>query len=1259
MPSRKHALSLLASFLTAALALAQQPNPAAWDAYRDNDLLGARDAFLAVARDPSAAEAARADALQGLFYLADDVGGVPSVTDIAIELFGLEHPPLPFLMAFHNRLTPAVVAPEQRPRVDSFYAGALARTDLTPALRSSLAFSRQIFDYVSGDADDALAELTQLRTIDAWSLAGDFRSPLGSGFDQEHGPLAHPETGAVFRNENNAAVTWYPLRHRRPGHVTHLSFFTDVDNTVNYAQTFVDVPAAGDYLLTFGGGGQLKVYVDDALVYREEEERHLDLDHLRLRLPLAAGPHRILLQLGAHERSNQSFFVRLLDADGVPVDVPASATPTAYTPNTALTAEVSFDPAFARGEACAKTGHCGDGPPRPASFAERLAYGQLLRSNSRYDELRDWVDALPEEDALAPFVVQLTSSVLQHEGDETGLAELEGRLKQAHPDHLKTLLQRYQEAMGDHEFAKAQTLLDRVTAIAGRESENMRLLQIGLDFQRQDMNAGVQGILAAREAFPASAQLLNMDILVAERVNNDPARALQLRRDYLADYNLDEQLNQLASQRANLGEQDEALGLYRELVRRKGFHNGYRLSVIGVLEQQERWADALAHVDTLLLQNPYQDDFHERRGTLLRQLDREPEAIAAFERSLALVPNDFDLRARIRDLRGDPSLYTLLDSSDERAVIAELGSRYDDTDHPIAQISDETQFVVYPDGVSEYRVELVYKVLNDRGIELLKEYGLSGVDIREARVIKPDGSTVDGEQGYGQVVFAKLAVGDYVHLDYRGSNAATGKFIGHFADGHAFTSWYPQGRTRFQLLVPEGKKFTYETTGGLRLSPKRETLPSGHERYTWLADDLPVVPSEAFAPAGSDAEAYLYFTSLPDWQFVSDWYTELSAARTKPDAAVRRQVATLFPDGAAGLTQEERVRRIYDFIARTIEYSSLSFRQSSHVPQAPGKTLASQLGDCKDVSSLFVAMASEVDVAADLVLVNTRDNGTSTMALPDQGFNHCIVRLRDSGDFLELTDKHLPVGAISNDLYGSVALPITGPGSGTDVTRVARGPRVNAKLVEQTATLRGEEMVLERAVHFTGSMASRARHRYVNESRDLQEELVRDHIDPRIDKPYRLGDFGFRGLETLGDTVTVDYDMTVDKALLKVQSLRLVQLPWVTAFTHLDFLNEEERTLPLALWRYASAERQSETIELRLPAGYSVLELPEAVERSVDGLSYTMRYEQVGDALLAHREWRMDRDEFAPEEYAGLRALFFDVQEADQQFIALQTPKAK
>ena len=92
-----------------------------------------------------------------------------------------------------------------------------------------------------------------------------------------------------------------------------------------------------------------------------------------------------------------------------------------------------------------------------------------------------------------------------------------------------------------------------------------------------------------------------------------------------------------------------------------------------------------------------------------------------------------------------------------------------------------------------------------------------------------------------------------------------------------------------------------------------------------------------------------------------------------------------------GLTDLQKARTIYDFIEANVSYSNVPFMHGPIIPQKASRTLNTKLGDCKDVSTLFVALCNEVGLKANLILVDTRDNGERHLNLPSVDFNHCIA----------------------------------------------------------------------------------------------------------------------------------------------------------------------------------------------------------------------------------------------------------------------------
>jgi len=527
------------------------------------------------------------------------------------------------------------------------------------------------------------------------------------------------------------------------------------------------------------------------------------------------------------------------------------------------------------------------------------------------------------------------------------------------------------------------------------------------------------------------------------------------------------------------------------------------------------------------------------------------------------------------------------------------------------------------DGASQTRYQLLYRVLNDRGIEILKEYSLSGVKILKAKIIREDGTKINGEISGGKVVFPKLAIGDFVFFEYIESEYNSGKFRGHFWSEYSFNAWYPCLSTRYQMIVPKGFEFQSKMTG-LDIEPTVKDI-GAYNLYTWAKKDLPILKNESYSPVVADKDVRLHLSTIPDWNFIRDWYSNLSSSRTKADYAVKQKVEELFPDGYQSIDENERIRRIYEFIASTIEYSSLSFRQSAYVPQRASKTLNDQLGDCKDVSSLFVAMAGEVGIDANLVLVDTRNNGKHSTVLPSMEFNHCIAQLSKSGKFLELTSKYLPVNTISNDLAYSVALPITAE-QNADILLIPESEKDNGFKVRTTAKLNGSDMFFTRVAEYFGSTASNKRAYNAGESEENKESNLRKLISYRIEKPFELQAYTYENLYTLGDTVTVSADVKVKGAVSKIQKLRVIELPWAGSDTSLDFLSEDERESDLHLWKFTNMAHEDEEIRLELPANSSLTELPESVKYEVPGLYYSLTFKKEGGALIANRKVKMSKE---------------------------------
>src|SRR6185369_11120234 len=241
----------------------------------------------------------------------------------------------------------------------------------------------------------------------------------------------------------------------------------------------------------------------------------------------------------------------------------------------------------------------------------------------------------------------------------------------------------------------------------------------------------------------------------------------------------------------------------------------------------------------------------------------------------------------------------------------------------------------------------------------------------------------------------------------------------HFWSDFAFNSTYPAKVSRYSILVPNERKFTAQTYN-TDLKPQVSDAGGENKLWVWEMNNVPRIEGESYMPAYSDISQKLVITSIPDWNYVANWYSDLSNVKVKADFEIKEKVQELFA-GKEKLSDLEKAKIIYNYIEENYSYSDVPFLHSALTPQRASRTLDSRLGDCKDLAVLFTSMAKEVGLDANLVLVDTRDQGEKDLDLPAIGFNHCIAQLKAGGKnyFIELTDKNLPFGCMPENLINA------------------------------------------------------------------------------------------------------------------------------------------------------------------------------------------------------------------------------------------------
>ncbi|HEY9765855.1 MAG TPA: DUF3857 domain-containing protein, partial [Chroococcales cyanobacterium] len=218
-----------------------------------------------------------------------------------------------------------------------------------------------------------------------------------------------------------------------------------------------------------------------------------------------------------------------------------------------------------------------------------------------------------------------------------------------------------------------------------------------------------------------------------------------------------------------------------------------------------------------------------------------------------------------------------------------------------------------------------------------------------------------------------------------------------FGDSFLLHSIQPAAEIRYTLHLPKEKKIKFRLLNPDPAIPvhfsSRED--GGNLSYSWETRNLGYLPQEERMPNWEDFLPRLLLSTADSWESCAAWFLEKNKGRSDPDPATKALALGL----TRGLTSErEKAKKIYLWVIRNIRYVSVSMGDAGYEAQNSGEVLKNRYGDCKDGSTLLLALLDSIGIKAHYALLSTNDEARVEEELPSlQQFNHCIVAARLEG----------------------------------------------------------------------------------------------------------------------------------------------------------------------------------------------------------------------------------------------------------------------
>jgi transglutaminase-like putative cysteine protease len=468
-----------------------------------------------------------------------------------------------------------------------------------------------------------------------------------------------------------------------------------------------------------------------------------------------------------------------------------------------------------------------------------------------------------------------------------------------------------------------------------------------------------------------------------------------------------------------------------------------------------------------------------------------------------------------------------------------------------------------------------------------------------------------------------------------------------------FQNAVPTAETSFEIDLPAG---WHQYPVWFRHDPVTPTdLAPNH--FRWEMDNLKGIDlaevqlHPAWAALASRMSVHFSANPLPEgdalWAKIGTWYQGLAAPQSEGGTDISAEARSVAGDG----DYMARLSKVADFMQQQIRYVGIEIGIGNLQPHAAEEVFRNRYGDCKDKATLMVSMLSAVGIRATWVAVDHRrgviDPGTpsifgdhviTAIEIPtgyDNPRLQAVVTTRTGIRYLifDPTNQYVPIGEIPENEQGSYGLLVAGANS-----QVIQLPTLNPDMdtTDRTAkfklspdgTLSGEVTVRRSGASSWGLRENLSMASEKDQRKNLEQALQQSLSN------FTLGTEKTDNVLVLDKPLQMQYQVTAPMYAKDAGSLLLVR-PRVIGSDAFG-LEDKPRVYPIS---FDGAGIWKDDFDVTIPAGYTVDDVPTAVNMDVGFASYHSEVKAESGVLHYHREYTVKKLTLPPSDYADLLKL--------------------
>ena len=600
-------------------------------------------------------------------------------------------------------------------------------------------------------------------------------------------------------------------------------------------------------------------------------------------------------------------------------------------------------------------------------------------------------------------------------------------------------------------------------------------------------------------------------------------------------------------------------------------------------------------------------------------------------------------------MKGKSSLpYNFISDEDEHAIQARIANAPNEPAHlddGAIVLWESEAYDVDENSSHVYSTRRVVKIFNKDGFHLgeVKIPYTSGADdvtIHHARTVLPDGSQVElDEKKIVRGITPASATEAGLHVNTRLMYFELPKMTDGCIIDYAYSAQNPPSvmkgefwrHVHFQIDNPIQY---YRLTTHL---PKKLTLlfkvdgptmtPTVTENnytrtYTFETTDVPALRREPLMPAVSDFAYSISLSTIDSWDKLITWYATLIREQDRSTKEIEQKTKELLK---GALTRNEKIRRLYEFVATKIQYAGDERGIWAIKPYPAGEVLEKEWGDCKGKSTLLSTMLRIAGIDSYPVLISAGKESRVIRDVPSLSyFNHMILAV-DGGKnkdliWLDPTAHTTPFGdfPVGDQNRWTVIINTDAPKSNTTETQVVDIEKIDGEQVKErlfafqkspalpantnekrtsTHVRVNKDLSVEvtQELWVSGDFNARLRARILHASnRDERVQLLREALE--LDERAIVDDLKISEIEQLNKDLKVELTWLCQEYVYEIGGKYILELP-VVKHPYAILLSEEDREHPVLIGKSLTLE---DNITVDVEAPFKIDAVPEAKKQKTD-----------------------------------------------------------